>query len=356
MSYKVIIGVTATPCLASGVGMGEFYQSLVALTDIRNLIEAGHLVPIRYYAPSKPTLEGIRTVHGDFENKALAERMNTMKLVGDVFQNWARIAGGLQTIVFAVNVRHSKALCHEFKHQGVSAAHLDAHSSDEQRDEVLTALFDREIQVVFNVGLYTEGFDYPGAECIVLARPTKSLGLYLQMAGRGLRPNPGKTECIIIDHGGNIERLGFVDDPVVWTLDGKKLAWGRTPRQKPEKTPLTCDMCQAVFTGRRCPECGYEIKDYGKRIEAIEAQLQEIRPGEERKATWQEKARWYGMFEYHRRMKGYSPGWTAHKYREKFGVWPRSVSEIGPIKPDREFRNWMKHLAIKWRKKQQVAA
>jgi len=355
---KVIIGVTATPCLSSGVGMGQYYESLVAPTGIRDLIDAGHLVPPRYFAPSKPDLDGIRTVHGDYEKKALGERVNTTALIGDVFQNWARIAGGLQTIVFAVNVKHSKALCLEFQRNGVSAAHLDAYSSDEERNEVLTALFNKEIQVVFNVGLYTEGFDYPGAECIVLARPTKSKGLYLQMAGRGLRPFPGKSECIIIDHGGCIDRLGFVDDPVVWTLDGKQLAWGSTPRQKAEKTPITCEMCSSVFTGPRCPTCGYEVRDYGKRIRAIRAELQEIRTGKEREPSQREKERWYGMLEYHRRSrtKVPKPGWTAHKYREKFGVWPRGMDDVPLIEPDRSVLNWLQYTFIKWQKKKERMA
>lgn len=355
-SGRVVVGVTATPCLASGVGMGEFYDSLVAPTGICDLIQQGHLVPPRYFAPSKPDLDHIRTVRGDFEKKALGETMNTVELVGDIFENWARIAGGLQTIVFAVNVKHSIALCREFQRNGVAAEHLDAHSSEEQRERVLKDLFDKQIQVVFNVGLYTEGFDYPGAECIVLARPTKSKGLYLQMAGRGLRTHPGKEECIIIDHGGCIDRLGFIDDPVVWSLDGKKLAWGSSPRRKPEKTPMTCEMCSTVFTGKRCPNCGYEVENYGKKIQAINAELEEIRTGEDRKVTMAEKRRWWSMLEYHRRTKGYAPGWTAHKYREKFGVWPKGVDNEFPAQPDRKVQNWIKYTDIKWYKQQQQMA
>jgi DNA repair protein RadD len=206
---KVVIGVTATPCLSSGLGMGQYYDSLLAPIGVRELIEQGVLAPVRYFAPTKPDLKGVRTVNGDYENRALGEVMNTTILVGDVYLNWARIAGGLQTIVFAVNVKHSKALCREFQRNGVKAAHLDANSSDEEREQVLQKLFQKKIQVVFNVGLYTEGFDYPGAECIVLARPTKSMGLYRQMAGRGLRTHPGKKECIIIDHGGCVDLAGF---------------------------------------------------------------------------------------------------------------------------------------------------
>ena len=353
---QVVIGVTATPCLSSGVGMGQYYESLIAPTGIKDLIDNGHLVPPRYYAPTKPDLENVKTARGDYENKGLSDVMNTPTLVGDVYENWARIAGGLQTIVFAVNVKHSKALCREFERNGVSAAHLDAYSNDDAREAILNDLFEKRIQVVFNVGLYTEGFDYPGAECIVLARPTKSRGLYLQMAGRGLRTYPGKTECIIIDHGGNVDRLGFIDDPVIWTLDGKKLAWGSSPRQKAEKTPLTCEMCSTVFTGPRCPTCGYELKDYGKRIQAMRAELEEIRKPKDRRATKGDKMRWWSMLEHYRRLKGFAPGWTAHKYREKFGVWPRGVDYLRPVEPDREVQNWLKYTLIRWRKRQEQTA
>jgi DNA repair protein RadD len=350
-SGRVIIGVTATPCLATGVGMGEFYESLVSSSGIADLITQGHLVSPRYFAPSKPDLDHIRTVQGDFEKKALGETMNTVELAGDVYENWARIAGGLQTIVFAVNVKHSIALCREFQRNGVAAEHLDAHSSDDKREQVLNDLFNKRLQVVFNVGLYTEGFDYPGAECIVLARPTKSKGLYLQMAGRGLRTHPGKTECIIIDHGGCIDRLGFIDDPVIWSLDGKKPAWSGSPRQKPEKTPMTCEYCSTVFTGPRCPTCGHEVEGYGKKIQAIRAELEELRAIKDCRPTMADKRRWWSMLEYHRRQKLYSPGWTAHKYREKFGVWPRGMDEF-PMRPDREVKNWLKYLTIKWHRRQ----
>ena len=116
---------------------------------------------------------------------------------------------------------------------------------------------------------------------------------------------------------------------------------------------MTCEMCWAVFKGPRCPTCGHEIEDFGKRIEAIDAQLEEIRGGKKKEPSGLEEEKWYGMFEYHRRMKNYAPGWTAHKYNEKFGVWPRDMQKVAPVEPDLEFTNWIKHLSIKWRKGQQ---
>ncbi len=346
---KIIIGVTATPCLASGLGMGNYYDALVDEVGVQGLIASGDLVPVRYYAPSQPDLNKIRTVAGDYEKKELGKRVNNKKLIGDVFDNWARLAGDLQTIGFAVNVKHSRALCEEFTRNGVVAEHLDAHSSEDRREDVLNRLIAGDVQVVWNVGLYTEGFDYPGAGCIVLARPTKSMGLYRQMAGRGLRPYEGKKECVIIDHGGCIDRLGFIEDDVSWSLDGKELGYKKKLRRTKEKTLMTCDYCAFVFTGKTCPQCGAEIKDYNKKINALEAKLVEIGK-RNKKYTMADKRRWYGMFEYYRRSKGFQQGWTAHKYREKFEVWPRGVDDVGPIPPDQGFKNYMKHLSIKWAK------
>ncbi|MCP4570557.1 MAG: DEAD/DEAH box helicase [FCB group bacterium] len=349
---KIIIGVTATPCLASGLGMGNYYDALVNGIGVDELIENGSLVPARYYAPSQPDLDKIKTVLGDYDKKELGKRVDNKKLIGDVFDNWARLAGDLQTIVFAVNVKHSRALCEEYVNHGVAAEHLDAHSTDEQRENVLNRLWAGDVQVVCNVGLYTEGFDYPAAGCIVLARPTKSMGLYRQMAGRGLRPSEGKSECVIIDHGGCIDRLGLIEDDVFWSLDGKSLGFKKKVVRKKEKTLMTCDFCSFIFTGRTCPQCGAEVKDYKAKVEAMDAKLVEVGK-RKKKYTMQEKRQWFGMFEYYRRSKGYKSGWAAHKYREKFDVWPRGMDDVGPIPPDQGFKNYMKHLFIKWKKQKE---
>jgi len=159
--------------------------------------------------------------------------MNTPKLVGDVVGNWAKIAGGLQTMVFAVDVKHSKALVEEFVRHDINAEHLDAYSDDDEREETINRFRNGDTQVICNVGLYTEGTDIPEIQCIDLARPTKSLGLHLQMIGRGARPYPEKDKFVVIDHGGNIERLGFYEDEINWGLSGKEVAHRKKkPRKK----------------------------------------------------------------------------------------------------------------------------
>ena len=348
----VILGLTATPCRNDGRGLGEIYQEIVSGAGIGDLTREGHLVPMVYYAPHTPDLKKIKTVAGDYCKKELGAVMDRPKLVGDIYDNWARITPERQTIIFATNVKHSKHIQQEFERRGVSIEHLDAHTPNDQRAETLARLKRGETQVVTNCQILTEGFDFPGAGCIVIARPTKSLGLYLQMAGRGVRPFSGKKDCILIDHSGCVANHGFVDEPVCWSLDGKKRAWKRPFKKKAQKTVLTCEMCWAAFNGPRCPICGTEVKDYGKKIAAIQADLIRVGKGSKRPATMAEKRRFYAMLEHHRSRKGYAPGWSAHKYREKFGVWPQGMRNVSPLQPDAGFRNWMTHLSIKWVKSQ----
>lgn len=351
---KIIIGVTATPVLSSGVGMGNFFQAIVSPVSVQDLVDSKYLVPGIYYGPSTPDLSKVKTVMGDYHKTELNKVMNQPKLIGDVVENWLRLADGRKTMVFAVKVNHSKALCHEFQRMGIIAEHLDAHHDDDERNEVLDRFRSGETKVLSNVALYTEGTDIPEIECIVLARPTKSLGFHLQMIGRGARPYPGKKDFLVLDHGGNIERLGFYEDEVEWTLDGKELGYKKKQR-KGEKRILTCDMCLFAFTGPRCPQCGHEIKDYGKKVAALDAELVELK-GKKPEPTMLEKKQFFGMLEYYRRSKGYAPGWSAHKYKEKFKRWPKGLKDCGPIPPNDEFNRWMKYQFIKYIKAKEKAA
>jgi len=356
---KIVIGVTATPCLSSGVGMGEYFDTIVQPVSVSGLVDKGYLVPGEYYGPSAPDLSKVKTVMGDYEKKALSKKMNTPKLVGDVVGNWGRIAGGLQTMVFAVDVKHSKALVMEFERHGISAEHLDAYCDDETREATLNRFRNGDTRVICNVGLYTEGTDIPEIQCIDLARPTKSIGLHLQMVGRGARPYPGKEKFIVIDHGGNIERLGFYEDEIEWGLKGKKNAYKKKKVRKKEAHLFTCEMCSTIFSGKRCPMCFFEIKDWGRKIEAMDAELVALK-ATKKKYTTADKQKWFSMLKYYGDSKGYSPGWAAHKFREKMGVWPRGkVKDVPTTKPDNEVQGWITHGIIKYinsKKKQEAQA
>jgi superfamily II DNA or RNA helicase len=349
---KIVIGFTATPSLSSGVAMGNYYESLVQPVSVKQLIEAGALVPGVYYGLSTPDLDKIRMVAGDYDKKELGEAVEDHKIIGDIVTNWLKIANNKKTIVFAVNVKHSVAICREFQKYDITAEHLDSYSSDEEREEVLNRFRSGEVRVLCNVDLYTEGTDIPDIECVCLARPTKSIGRYIQMVGRGARPFHNKDNFIVLDHGANVNEHGFYEDDTYWSLEGKKIAHYKAIRNVKEKHKMTCKECDCIFTGKQCPECMTEIPNYGKKIEALEAELKSLNK-DDKKFTLKDKQQWYGMFMYIQRQKGYNPGWVAHKYREKIGCWPRNMGGVDAIKPSTEFNNYMKHLRIKWIKQKQ---
>lgn len=343
---KRIVGCTATPCRADGRGLGEVFDAIVDVVGIPELTEQGFLAPVKYYVPSDPDLAKIRIVRGDYDVKELGKKVNQPKLVGDVVDNWLRLAANQPTICFGVNVKHSIALRDEFRKHGVNAEHLDARSTDDERDFVFAEIERGRVQVVTNVGLFQEGLDIPCVCCAVIARPTKSMGLYRQMCGRALRPQIGKT-AIIIDHGGVVAEHGFLDEPIEWSLDGNQQAWNKPKKKNATKQPVVCSVCGYAFEGRSvCPECGSPVKTLAKAVEAIESDLVEAKRAN-RKDTEIDKRRFYGMAQWQSRAKGYKDGWASWQYRNRYGVWPNKYRNVSPIPPDEGFKNWLKHLAIK---------
>jgi len=344
-----VVGLTATPTTSTGSGLGKYFDSIVDVVTMDELLTGGFLVPGEYYGPSDPDLSQLKTVQGDYEKKGMDKQFNKPMIIGDIVDNWFALAGDKQTMVFAINRKHAKALCREYVSKGVAAEYLDAFNDDEERDDVIRRFKSGDTQVICQVALYTEGTDIKEIECLVVARPTKSIGLWRQILGRGARPDDGKDRFIVLDHGGNVKRLGFYEDEIPWTLENKKGS-NRAKAKKKEKTIMTCEYCSHQFTGKRCPNCGAEVKNWAKKVEAIQAELVQLKPTKDKKLTKQEKQKIYAMLEYHRREKGYQLGWVSHKYKEKVGCWPRRMDGIAPIPPDHGMMNWLKYQTIKWAK------
>lgn len=350
-SDSLVIGFTATPTLSSGVGLGEYFDDLINVVPMQELLDKEYLVPGAYYGPSEPDLSSVPIKLGDYTKKGLDKKLNTPKIIGDVVQSYLQYGQDKTAMCFAINRKHALALSIEFNRNGVAAEYLDAHNSDEERQEVIDRLKAGDTRVVCQVALYTEGTDIPELECIIIARPTRSLGLHRQIIGRGARPNKGKYSFTVIDHGGNVLRLGYYEDEIDWKLNNKKCSNNNVSRKiNKEKVIHTCDFCKSLITGKICATCGNEIKSYGRKVEVLESELIEYgvptKTKKIKRIPYSEKIDWFGMFEYHRRERGYKKGWTAHKFKEKFGKWPTGI--VSPPKPPtQEFKNWLKYLQIK---------
>lgn len=357
----VVIGMTATPVRGDGKGLGHIYDGMVNCPSVAQLTTMGHLVPVRYWAPTIPDLTGVKVRGGDYVEKDLQEALDKRKLVGDIYTNWARIAANDPTIIFASGVSHSMHIRDEFARHGVKVAHVDGNTDKHERDQILKDLKTGAVQVVSNCMVLTEGFDEPGLATNVLARPTKNVGLYLQMAGRTLRPADGKDHCKLIDHSGNVYQHGYVTDERDWQLtEGKALGDNKEHELRlTERKVITCIQCSATYEGSPvCPECGHRPQMRGRYLETKHADLMELKErktAKKRTFTMKEKQEWYAQLQHIREKRGRSDGWVSNTYRKKFGVWPNGpardiYNQWGAVPPSKEVSGFVRHCDIAYAK------
>lgn len=345
------IGLTATPCRKDGRALGLLYDALIQPVSIAELTPE-YLAPARYFSICEPDLKRVRILAGDYHEGELAKAMNQPKLVGDIPGHWLEHAPKRRTVVFASSIEHSVAICEEYLRHGVAAEHVDANTPQAMRDAIFERFRSGQTQVLTNCFLASYGFDLPEISCVVLARPTKSLMLFLQMIGRGLRTAEGKQDCLILDHSGSVHRHGFAADERVWTLEGDYAlqAPASIARTKTEAKMLTCPECSCVFGGgRTCPECGYYFAPKGREIKTLDGQLVEI--GAELQPEIADRAQWYAELRGIAHERGWKDGWAAHKYIEKYGAWPPDRFKSYPIaQPSQSTRRWAESQRIRWLK------
>lgn len=236
-----ILGLTATPERLDGKGLDHLFDDMVVVETVPGLIERGFLVKPRCYIGPSADTSKVKTKRGDYDEAQLAAASDTPKLVGDIVANWKRLANGRKTAVFAVNVEHAHHIAKEFWAAGVPAATLVGTTPKAQREAILADWRGGAITVVTSVMILVEGFDFPELECLVLARKTQSVALYLQAAGRVLRPAPGKTTALILDHADCVRMHGPPHIHREWTLEGAK---GKT-REVGEL--FECPACSLAF-------------------------------------------------------------------------------------------------------------
>ncbi len=328
------------------------YQEMVLSPTINELIEMEYLVPVEYYAPTKPDLEGLKIRCGDYVEEGLAERMDRPQIVGDIVENWARICPDRKTVVFSTGVRHSIHIRDRFQDAGIAVEHIDGKTPKDERDEILRRLASGALQVVTNCMVLTEGWDCPSVSCCILARPTKSLGLYIQMAGRILRPYADKDNAIIIDHAGAVYEHGFIDDPREWSLDpGEKIQERERKLKTKDKQPITCEKCKCVYKNQPdCPMCGHIPVQKGESFDFVDGQLGRIkRDGDivKHEFTQYQKEMFWRELKYVQEKRGYKLGWIDYKYKERFGIWPRNMSGE-PIEPSLETKAWIRKQAVNY--------
>jgi len=250
-----------------------------------------------------------------------------------------------------VDRAHAKKLQADFERAGVPTGYVDAYTDEIERALVQSRFERGEIKVVCNVGCLTTGVDWD-VRCIILARPTKSEMLYVQMIGRGLRTADGKDDCLILDHADNTLRMGFVTDIHHDTLKGG-IREERNARERDEPLPKECTACGFVKPAKvaECPSCGFKPERQSD-VEFADGELAEVKGGK-RKFTKAEKQGWWSGLLWIAQERSYAKGWASHKYREKFKVWPKGLDDR-PARPSAEVKNWVKSRQIAWAKQQKA--
>lgn len=216
------LGVTATPVRINGEGFDDLFDILIPLGKLSYFFEHNFLAPIKHLVCGIPDLSSVKKRMRDYDIQMLKNVMLDNSLMANLVDSYKKFASGKKTIVFAVDIEHSLEVVQRYLNAGISAAHVDAKTPKNDRKEILSKFKNGEIMVLSNVDIVSEGFDVPDCEAVQLARPTKSLVLYLQQVGRCMRPAPGKEHGIVLDNAGLwLEHgLSYIDRE--WTLEGKK--------------------------------------------------------------------------------------------------------------------------------------
>lgn len=350
-----VIGLSATP-YAKGLGKhydemgGALFEQMVIAATIPELIADGYLVDCDVYAPSEPDMTGIKQSRNsfgdmDYTDADVGRATDKPELIGDIVTHWLRLANGTPTVCFASNIAHSRHITERFIAAGVAAEHIDCYTKDDERQAILRRIESGETLVISNVGILAEGWDFPACSTLILARPTRSLIRYIQMAGRVLRPHSSKNRALILDHSGTVSKLGFPTDEFSLELDDGTTRDASTKQQPERETslPKACPSCAYMKTVHKCPVCGFEAERKST-VEVKKGEL--ILLKKKPKATKIDKQSFYSQLWAIANSKGYKAGWVAHKYRKYFGVWPRDLRDTA-TEPTAEVKNFLKHLQIR---------
>lgn len=319
----VHFGLSATPCRADGRPLGKKYggpyDALEIAATYSDLIADKFIAEPRCFSiPEKPDLSSVHTVAGDYNLDELEEVMMGQAVVGGIFKRWSELydCDGVKrpTVVFATSIKHSREIEKLFQENSVTIAHLDKDTPIEVRRGMLARLASGELQVITNVGILEEGWNCPPAKCGILARPTKSLRLYMQQVGRFLRPWNDVTP-FILDHAGNFDRHLAPHTDRFWTLD-------EPPKHMKSAGDFkVCPDCYAYIAShlKECPHCKHS---FARQMEE-EARLREVNvPLVERTQAIDPKRRDFDKWVDEARKKGYKPTWASVQFKEKYGGWP----------------------------------
>ena len=309
-----IVGATASPIRTDDKPLGDLYQDIVEGVTVRWLIDNKFLAPYEYYSVTV----------ADVLSEDCSELMKPT-VYGNVIENWQRLAGDKQTVIYCASVKHSMITAEKFQQAGIKAEHFDGSTPAAERKRLVDRFKAGEIKVLCNCDLISMGFDMPDIGCVVLLRPTESTALYIQQSGRALRYKPGKV-AVIIDMVGNYQKFQLPDEPYEWSLESSPKK-RKLIDEEGNFSVRTCGNCFMVFkTAPVCPFCGTEYALKPRELKAHEdIELKRITAEEAEKAEQERKrkrmevgrARTLPELLAIAKERGYSPQWAYMMLRSR---------------------------------------
>jgi superfamily II DNA or RNA helicase len=243
-----LIGLSASPIDSKGYLLQGF-DAYINEVQTADLIKLGYLAKPITYSPVEFDLSSVSMVGDDYNNKEVDDIVIDLNKVKNIVDNWVKLARNKKTLVFANSIKHAEMLYSEFKRQGFNDIDI-IHSQIDDLKERRKSIKDK--QIIINCGILTTGYDDDTIECVLLARPTAVLKLYLQIVGRGLRVNPNKKECLILDCANCVSKHGLVEDVRYYV-----------PRKPKNDEPLfqQCPECGNIepIHVKQCSICGYDL-------------------------------------------------------------------------------------------------
>lgn len=288
-----MLGVTATPVRADGIGLGVhaggLFDDMVIGPATPELIEMGFLVkPEVYTSLDFPDVSSVKkTKSGDYNTEQLAEAVDRPRITGNAVEQYSKICPGSKAIVFCININHAKHVMAEFNAAGYRFALLVGAPtmSGAERNEVNEGLKNGKYHGACTVDLVSEGYDLPALQTCVMLRPTTSESLFLQQVGRIMRPFEGEIKYLL-DHVGNVgsyvngefkPKHGLPHWEREWTLDGRQKR-AKKSKDEEEIKIKQCERCYLVHEpAPQCPHCGFIYPIIERRnIEQVDGELKKV--------------------------------------------------------------------------------
>ena len=276
------VGFSGSPWRMNGRGFTDIYDDLILGPSVKWLIENKRLAPYEYYSIPEADIGKLqKSSTGDYTNKSIEKALKST-IFGDVVENYVKVASGQKTILYAHSIEYSQKFADEFKSAGIKAVHVDSKTPSAERDEIMNDFRNGKIKVLCNVDLISEGFDVPDCTCVIMARPTDSLVLYLQQSMRCMRYQQNKT-ATIIDHVANYTRHFLPDTDRTWNLKGFEKKRKKQQRNENEIAIKECPNCFGVMESKsliendfHCPYCNFKIEVIKADKEVIDATLSKL--------------------------------------------------------------------------------